>query len=122
VTNLCPVFLDLFDNKDNHCEEHYWPRLWAGVQIVKTQLRGELSFYKLVNLLEKFTHIHRVTKEENRILERFQQCKSFISPEHAYESAGIQLVRVKEYQPNPLYSLVLDRSDKNCNHLFHNHK
>lgn len=94
------------------CVEHYYPRQWSGLQIYNTILSGELTHLKLVELVYKFTHIHKVTTKENSNLREFQTVDSFIDPEYTYTQADIQLVRVKEYYNNPVYKDLLKQLRK----------
>jgi len=80
-----------------HCDEHFWPRQYAGEYIVKCVcLNAGISFEYLVTLLNKFRQVHRVTPEENRRLMKYQHTSVFTTPEDAYEQAGVILIKQKD--------------------------
>lgn len=78
-----------------HCNEHFWPRQYAGEQIVKHIIENNgIEFDDLFEMLLKFRRVHRVTSEENRRLMKFQSAYTFTDPNTSYNQAGIKLVKV----------------------------
>ena len=82
-------------NGYTHSNEHFYPRQYAGAQIVKHIIEHQgIGFTKLLELLDKFRQVHRVTPTENRSLMKYQAVESFVDPETSYDQAGIKLVKV----------------------------
>ena len=75
-------------------EDHIYPRQLAGEVLVYHLLLtdGEMSLEQLRRYIEVFRQVARVTSTENTALVPFQKRKVFISPEHAYEQVGIEIV------------------------------
>ena len=92
------------------CFDHYYPRLLAGVRIAKCvhQLKYDFTHATLVKMVHEFSHVHKVTSEENTRLRPFQRLDTFVSPEDAYNKAGIKLVQVKDYEPHLVYLDLID--------------
>jgi len=77
-----------------HCNEHFWPRQYAGEQIIRHIIAHKgIEFDILEKMLNKFRQVHRVTPEENRNLMKYQSSYTFVDPETSYEQAGIILVK-----------------------------
>lgn len=96
--------------KYDHCEEHFWPRQWAGETIMEAALmyKDKFDLCMLTKLLYKFCHVHRVTKEENRRLMEHQGVHVFESPEEAYARAGIELEQVGDYKHDPVFVELIE--------------
>lgn len=83
--------------KVKKCAEHYYPRQVAGWRIVEHILRYKgITKSKLFDLLEVFNQVHYTTSDENTRLVPFQKYGVFVSPEHSYKQAGVELVKVKD--------------------------
>jgi hypothetical protein len=88
----------LEDKRYKSVQEHMWPRQWCGEYIVHALLEhgADITIKELVLLVYRFSHVHRVTPVENQLLRKYQRSHEFISPEHTYKEAGIQLIRTSE--------------------------
>lgn len=83
--------------KVTRCPEHFYPRQVAGKRIVDHIARFKgISLTKLQEYLDVFCRVHYTTSEENIALKPYQKTDTFISPEHSYEMAGIELIKVKQ--------------------------
>lgn len=87
-------------NKYHGCREHYYPRQWAGAEIIERIICEGPNFTKLdlATMICKFSQVHIVTQKENQILLPYQTTIGFEGPQEAYESAGILLVRTAPLQ------------------------
>ena len=75
------------------CEDHLYPRQYAGESLLKfflTQQRVDEDL--LISKIIPFCQVNRVTPEENRQLVPFQKSAIFTTPEVAYEQVGIELL------------------------------
>lgn len=81
--------------KTKKCPEHFYPRQVAGWRIIEhlIQYRG-ISRKKLFEYVSVFTQVHYTLPEENTKLIPYQKHGVFISPEHSYKLAEIELVKV----------------------------
>lgn len=83
--------------KAKKCAEHFYPRQVSGWRIVEHMIRYRgISKSKLIQLIEVFTQVHYTTPEENTRLVPYQKYGVFISPEHSYKEANVELVKVKD--------------------------
>jgi len=81
----------------SHSNEHFYPRQYAGLQIVKHIIEHKgINFTRLLEFLDKFRQVHHVTPEENRKLMKYQSAYVFSTPEIAYKQAGIVLVKQEQ--------------------------
>lgn len=84
------------DPSTKKCAEHFYPRQVAGWRVVEHMCRYRgISKSRLFDMLSVFTQVHYTTADENTRLVPFQKYGTFISPEHSYKQAGIDLVPVK---------------------------
>lgn len=84
------------NKKATRCPEHFFPRQVAGKRIVEHIIRFRgLSIKKLQEYLDVFCQVHYTTSEENVRLKPYQKTDTFISAEHSYAMASIELVQVK---------------------------
>lgn len=84
------------DKKTTRCPEHFYPRQVAGKRIVEHVVRfGGISLKKLQEYLDVFCQVHYTTSEENVRLKPYQKTDTFISPEHSYSMANIELIKVR---------------------------
>lgn len=92
------------------CFDHFHPRLLTGIRIVKHihTLKHDFSHAILTKMLYEFSHVHKVTSEENTRLRPFQRIDTFVSPEDAYSKANIKLVQVKDFEPHKVYLDLID--------------
>lgn len=82
--------------KTTRCPEHFYPRQVAGKRIVEHICRfNGISMKKLQEFLDVYCQVHYTTSEENVSLKPYQKTDTFISPEHSYQMAGIELVYVR---------------------------
>lgn len=80
--------------------EHFYPRQFAGLVILThIKLFGELTLEQFEQYCDVFTQVHKVTREENKLLERYQKTEKFISPDETYRLANIILQKVKDALP-----------------------
>jgi hypothetical protein len=85
------------DPKYKPCNEHFYPRQWAGGYIINHIINNRgITLAALMRIIEVFRQVHKVTPRENRILMKYQSATDFVTPKHAYDSAGIVLKQVKE--------------------------
>lgn len=85
------------DPKAKKCAEHFYPRQVSGWRIVEHMVRyGSISKPKLIEMIEVFTQVHYTTPTENTRLVPYQKYGVFISPEHSYKQANVDLVKVKD--------------------------
>lgn len=88
---------ELTNPKTKRCAEHFYPRQVSGWRIVEHMVRyGSISKSKLIEMIEVFTQVHYTTSAENSRLVPFQKYGVFISPEHSYKQANVDLVKVKD--------------------------
>jgi len=88
---------ELINPKTKKCAEHFYPRQVSGWRIVEHMIRyGSISKSKLIEMIEVFTQVHYTTPAENTRLVPFQKYGVFISPEHSYKQANVDLVKVKD--------------------------
>lgn len=88
---------EIIDPKTKKCAEHFYPRQVAGWRIVEHIVRyGSISKKKLIEMIEVFIQVHYTTSDENTRLVPYQKYGAFISPEHSYKQAGVELVKVKD--------------------------
>lgn len=80
--------------KTHSCWDHWHPRQWAGVQIIKKALIGELTSDVLAEMLHKYREVVLVLKTENsKDLKPYQGVDTFCGdPKTSYDMAGIKLV------------------------------
>lgn len=84
------------NKKTTKCPEHFFPRQVAGKRIVEHIVRfGGISLKKLQEFLDVFCQVHYTTSEENVRLKPYQKTDTFISAEHSYSMANIELIKVK---------------------------
>lgn len=89
--------LEAVDPKAKKCAEHFYPRQVSGWRIVEHMIRyGSISKPKLIDLIKVFTQVHYTTATENSRLVPYQKYGVFISPEHSYKQANVDLVKVKD--------------------------
>ena len=92
--------LDARKNKTGYVptDEHFYPRQFAGEFIISEAIRDSENFTtkKLAELLFKFCRVHKVTREENRRLERHQKADTFTCPKLSYTQAEIVLEKVRD--------------------------
>ena len=82
--------------KAKKCAEHFYPRQVAGWRIVEHLIRYKgISKGKLHEMLAIFTQVHYTTATENLSLKPYQKYGTFISPEHSYQHANSELVKIK---------------------------
>lgn len=82
--------------KVKKCPEHFYPRQVAGWRIVEHIVRYKgISKKKLCEYIKVFTQVHYTLPEENTKLIPYQKYGVFISPEHSYKLAEVELVQVK---------------------------
>ena len=76
------------------CEEHFNPRKVSAVEVLSTEWSSfENPQEEFINrFLSKYGKFHYVTKNENKIVAKFQKIEDFISPEDSYQKAGIKLI------------------------------
>ena len=106
------------DGKDyNFCNEHFYPRQWAGYEICNFVLehKEDFTLHLLVDLLRDFCQIHRVTPKENRRLMEHQKVGVFETPEKSYRDAGIELVADENHTKDPIFDILFDRLDEVIN-------
>lgn len=96
--------------KYEHCDEHFWPRQWAGIQIANLVLKYKKDFNMciLAEHLHDFCHVHRVTAEENGRLIQYQKVHVFTTPDECYKLAEIDLEQVEDYKGDATFSKVLE--------------
>ena len=88
---------EALDPKTKKCSEHFYPRQVAGWRIVEHMIRyGGIKKAKLIEYVLCFNRVHYTTSDENNALVQFQKYGVFTTPEHAYEQAGVVLVKVKD--------------------------
>lgn len=76
--------------------EHKWPRQYVGEDLIKDLYRrGQVTRIDINLILDDFDDfcvVNHTTKEENEALRPFQKLDGWVSPEYAYEQAGIELL------------------------------
>lgn len=88
---------EAIDPKAKKCAEHFYPRQVSGWRVVEHMVRyGSISKSKLIEMIEVFTQVHYTTPAENTRLVPYQKYGVFISPEHSYKQAAVDLVKVKD--------------------------
>lgn len=84
------------NKKTTKCPEHFFPRQVAGKRIVEHIIRFKgISIKKLQEFLDVFCQVHYTTSEENVRLKPYQKTDTFISAEHSYSMANIELIKVR---------------------------
>ena len=87
------ALLDRKYRKMDWCEDHLYPRQYAGESLLKSFLSQQrVDEDLLISKVLQFCQVNRVTSEENRLLIPFQKSSIFTTPERAYEQVGIQLL------------------------------
>ena len=72
-----------------HVQEHLYPRKWVAQQLLLNPPECEAECVWEMN--NKFLTYNITTKSENRRLVPYQKVDVFVSPEHSYQMAGINL-------------------------------
>lgn len=80
--------------KNERSEDHLYPRKIAAKEILNLNWSEEVAPLKTITnlFLKKYGRYNYVSKKENKRLIQFQKSGVFISPEIAYQKAGIELV------------------------------
>ena len=91
------------------CKDHFYPRLWSGLQIVDQIYLYRENFKPslLAEMLYNFCHVNYVTDEENNHLRQFQTVDSFTTPNKTYKKANIKLQKVQEYMGNKTFESAI---------------
>lgn len=93
------IAAEAINPKAKKCAEHFYPRQVAGWRIVEHIIRyGSISKQKLIEMINVFCQVHYTTSDENSRLVPFQKYGIFISPEHSYREANVELVKVKDVE------------------------
>lgn len=85
-----------WDKRYRPTDEHFYPRQIAGeIIVVHIMLNQYIEFNELLNYVNVFRQVHKVTPEENnKLVYSGQKSSEFISPEVCYQNAGIELIKV----------------------------
>lgn len=78
--------------QNKRCEDHIYPRKITAIELLTHVPQSLPQFEQLY--WNKYGKYHYVTSEENRMLVKYQKTGEFTSPEEAYESCGIKLIRL----------------------------
>lgn len=90
------IAAELLDPSTKKVAEHFYPRQVAGWRIIEHIMRYRgITKLKLEELIIAFNQVHYTTAAENTKLVPYQKYGVFVSPEHAYKQAGVELIQVK---------------------------
>lgn len=78
--------------ENKRCEDHIYPRKITAIELL-TQVPHSLAEFEEL-YWNKYGKYHYVTPEENRMLVKYQKTGQFTTPEEAYQSCGIKLIRL----------------------------
>ncbi len=78
--------------QNKRCEDHIYPRKITAIEVL-TDVPQTLAEFE-ERYWNRYGKYHYVTPEENRMLVKYQKTGQFTTPEEAYESCGIKLIRL----------------------------
>ena len=77
-------------------KDHHYPRKVAASELfaLDWSLIDDPAAEVLQRYLNRYGRFNYVLPEENKRLVKYQKTRTFVSPEHSYASAGIELIRL----------------------------
>lgn len=82
------------------CKEHFYPRQWAGCQIMTFIFENEgITFTELRRFFDIFRQVHYTTSDENRRLMPLQEAATFTDWKEAYNIICSPLIQVEDRGP-----------------------
>lgn len=109
--------LDCFKAKQSKSKlkptpEHFWPRSVVGGRDILEQalvMGDKFSLRHVIRTLFELCQTVESLNVENRTLMKYQKHDTFVSPQIAYDSAGIRLVRVKDFTLHSNWSRIFEQ-------------